>query len=113
MNEAYETCKRCNKVAGCFFLIISSVDRDMITKTVTFSIVEDFGFSMSPRDLYYQFHKNAPLRQVDQNVTISQVDISGAKKNSAVAGLLRSAMLPLQQVVDGRCSPVIQLSPLF
>merc|ERR1719309_640651 len=30
-----------------------------------------------------------------------QVDISGAKKNSAVAGLLRSAMLPLQQVVDG------------
>ena len=60
MNEAYETCKRCNKVAGCFFLIISSVDRDMITKTVTFSIVEDFGFSMSPRDLYYQFHKNAP-----------------------------------------------------
>ena len=43
-----------------FFLIISSVDRDMITKTVTFSIVEDFGFSMSPRDLYYQFHKNAP-----------------------------------------------------
>ena len=61
MNEAYETCKRCNKVAGCFFLIISSVDRDMITKTVTFSIVEDFGFSMSPRDLYYQFHKNAPI----------------------------------------------------
>ena len=60
MNEAYETCKRCDKVAGCFFLIISSVDRDMITKTVTFSIVEDFGFSMSPRDLYYQFHKNAP-----------------------------------------------------
>ena len=59
MNEAYETCKRCNKVAGCFFLIISSVDRDMITKTVTFSIVGDFGFSMSPRDVYYQFHKNA------------------------------------------------------
>ena len=60
MNEAYETCKRCNKVAGCFFLIISSVDRDMITKTVTFSIVGDFGFSMSPRDVYYQFYKNAP-----------------------------------------------------
>jgi len=31
-----------------------------------------------------------------------QVDISGAKKNSAVAGLLRSAMLPLQQVVDAK-----------
>ena len=61
MNEAYETCKRCNKVAGCFFLIISSVDRDMITKTVTFSIVGGFGFSMSPRDVYYQLYKNAPI----------------------------------------------------
>ena len=59
------------------------------------------------------FQEDKSLRQVDQNVTISQVDISGAKKNSAVAGLLRSAMLPLQQVVDGRCSPEIQLSPLF
>ena len=37
-------------------------------------------------------------------ISVLQVDISGAKKNSAVAGLLRSAMLPLQQVVDGRCS---------
>ena len=66
MNEAYETCKRCNKVAGCFFLIISSVDRDMITKTVTFSIVGNFGFSMSLRDIYYQFHKNAPGRSVEK-----------------------------------------------
>ena len=78
MNEAYETCKRCNKVAGCFFLIISSVDRDMITKTVTFSIVEDFGFSMSPRDLYYQFHKNAPSeapKTSDQATGITYVEL--------------------------------------
>ena len=31
-----------------------------------------------------------------------QVDLSSAKQNNVVAGLLKSAMLPLQQVVDGR-----------
>ena len=41
----------------------------------------------------------------------SQVDISGAKKNSAVAGLLRSAMLPLQQVVDGRSTHLQPFNP--
>ena len=33
---------------------------------------------------------------------IVQVDLSSAKQNNIVAGLLKSAMLPLQQVVDGR-----------
>ena len=32
----------------------------------------------------------------------TQVDLSSAKQNNIVAGLLKSAMLPLQQVVDGR-----------
>ena len=85
MNEAYETCKRCNKVAGCFFLIISSVDRDMITKTVTFSIVGNFGFSMSPRDIYYQFHKNAPRASGDAKkkvkVTFSSLGMYAYARN--------------------------------
>ena len=41
--------------------------------------------------------------------TSTQVDISGAKKNSAVAGLLRSAMLPLQQVVDGEFTSLLRI----
>ena len=59
-NEAWEICKRCNKVASCFFLIRSSVERYKLNETERFSRVEDFSFSMSPRDLYYQFYKNAP-----------------------------------------------------
>ena len=47
-------------MASCFFLIRSSVDRDKITKTVTFSTLGDFGFSMSPRDMYYRFYKISP-----------------------------------------------------
>ena len=60
LNEAWEICKRCNKVASCFFLIRSSVERYKLNETERFSRVEDFSFSMSPRDLYYQFYKNAP-----------------------------------------------------
>merc|ERR1712037_480065 len=51
---------RCNKVVSCFFLIRSSTDRDRITKTVTFSSLRDFGFSMSLRDVYYRFYKISP-----------------------------------------------------
>ena len=51
---------RCNKVASCFFLIRSSEERYKLNETERFSRVEDFSFSMSPSDLYYQFYKNAP-----------------------------------------------------
>ena len=61
LNEAWQICKTCNKVADCYFLIKSSVERYNLTETVIFSRVEDFSFSMSPRDLYYQFYKNAPI----------------------------------------------------
>ena len=59
-NEAQDICKRCNKVANCFFLIRSSVDGYKIIKTAYSLRVGDSGFSMSPRDVYYQFYKNAP-----------------------------------------------------
>ena len=41
------------------------------------------------------------LNQALSNLSF-QVDLSTAKQNNVVAGLLKSAMLPLQQVVDGR-----------
>ena len=47
-------------MANCFFLIRSSVDGYKIIKTAYSFRVGDFGFSMSPRDVYYQFYKNAP-----------------------------------------------------
>ena len=47
-------------MASCFFLIRSSTERDRMTKTVTFSSLRDFGFSMSPRDVYYRFYKISP-----------------------------------------------------
>ena len=60
-NKAQDICKRCNKVANCFFLIRSSVDGYKIIKTAYSLRVGDFGFSPSPRDVYYQFYKNAPI----------------------------------------------------
>ena len=48
-------------MANCFFLIRSSVDGYKIIKTAYSLRVGDFGFSMSPRDVYYQFYKNAPI----------------------------------------------------
>ena len=47
-------------MASCFFLTRNTVDMYKITKTVIFSRAWEFGFSMSPRDMYYQFYKNAP-----------------------------------------------------
>ena len=47
-------------MANCFFLIRSSVDGYKIIKTAYSLRVGDSGFSMSPRDVYYQFYKNAP-----------------------------------------------------
>ena len=54
-------------MASCFFLIRNSVDMYKITKTVIFSRARDFGFSLSPRDMYYQFYKNAPAEGSFQN----------------------------------------------
>ena len=69
-------------MASCFFLIRSSVDRDKITKTVTFSTLGDFGFSMSPRDMYYRFYKISPVDS-DQ--------VLGGKINSAQLALASMA----------------------
>merc|ERR1719507_2963611 len=49
---------------------------------------------------YVDWITQAEELEATEEANAIQVDISGAKKNSAVAGLLRSAMLPLQQVVD-------------
>merc|ERR1719397_21464 len=49
---------------------------------------------------YVDWITQAEELEAHEEANAIQVDISGAKKNSAVAGLLRSAMLPLQQVVD-------------
>ena len=51
-------------MANCFFLIRSIVDRYKIIKTAYSLRVGDFGFSPSPRDVYYQFYKNAPITAV-------------------------------------------------
>ena len=50
-------------MASCFFLTRNTVDMYKITKTVIFSRAWEFGFSMSPRDMYYQFYKNAPIER--------------------------------------------------
>ena len=47
-------------MANYFFLISSSVDGYKIIKTAYSLRVGDFGFSLSPRDVYYRFYKNAP-----------------------------------------------------
>ena len=60
-------------MASCFFLIRSSVDRDKITKTVTFSTLGDFGFSMSPRDVYYRFYKISPVYQKCSQIQIQEI----------------------------------------
>merc|ERR1719376_1263132 len=49
---------------------------------------------------YVDWITQAEELEATEEANAIQVDISGAKKNSAVAGLLRSAMLPLQQIVD-------------
>ena len=58
-------------MASCFFLTRNTVDMYKITKTVIFSRAWEFGFSMSPRDMYYQFYKNAPMAtargKIDEN----------------------------------------------
>ena len=83
-------------MASCFFLIRNSVDMYKITKTVIFSRACDFGFSMSPRDMYYQFYKNAPIVYIGLNWTISQMSLiprapqSGAKKERIYTPGLRS-----------------------
>merc|ERR1719462_1121320 len=51
---------------------------------------------------YVDWITQAEELEATEEANAIQVDISGAKKNSAVAGLLRSAMLPLQQVVDAK-----------
>ena len=86
-NEAWEICKRCNKVASCFFLIRSSVERYKLNETERFSRVEDFSFSMSPRDLYYQFYKNAlgegilMWQSFSEQGKVKSCPVSAAKKN--------------------------------
>ena len=42
------------------------------------------------------------LAELEDQQNAIKVDLSSAKQNNIVAGLLKSAMLPLQQVVDGR-----------
>merc|ERR550539_421720 len=51
---------------------------------------------------YVDWITQAEELEAHEEANAIQVDISGAKKNSAVAGLPRSAMLPLQQVVDAK-----------
>ena len=42
------------------------------------------------------------LAELEDQQNAIKVDLTSAKQNNIVAGLLKSAMLPLQQVVDGR-----------
>ena len=51
-------------MASCFFPVRSSVCRYKITKIIIFSTVEHFEFSMSPGDMYYQFHKISPKKSL-------------------------------------------------
>ena len=62
-------------MASCFFLTRNTVDMYKITKTVIFSRAWEFGFSMSPRDMYYQFYKNAPIVGQYRSVSEQLIEI--------------------------------------